>query len=89
MHHGADYTPYEGMAVTGWPVMTLLRGKVVAEDGRIVGEKGGGKFLKRDLSPYARPLREPEAARRGPLVPDEGIRTPDLRFTKPLLYQLS
>ncbi|MGA2493325.1 MAG: dihydropyrimidinase [Roseiarcus sp.] len=55
MHHGADYTPYEGMAVTGWPVMTLLRGKVVAEDGRIVGEKGGGKFLKRDLSPYARP----------------------------------
>jgi dihydropyrimidinase len=55
MHHGADYTPYEGMAVTGWPVMTLLRGEVVAEDGRIVGAKGGGKFLKRDLSPYARP----------------------------------
>jgi dihydropyrimidinase len=43
------------MAVTGWPVMTVLRGKVVAEDGRIVGAKGGGQFLKRDLSPYARP----------------------------------
>ena len=57
MHHGADYTPYEGMAVTGWPVMTMLRGKVVAEDGRIVGEKGAGQFLKRDLSPYARPGR--------------------------------
>jgi dihydropyrimidinase len=55
MHHGADYTPYEGMAVTGWPVVTMLRGKIVAEDGRIVGEKGDGKFLKRDLSPYARP----------------------------------
>jgi dihydropyrimidinase len=55
MHHGADYTPYEGMAVTGWPVMTLLRGEVVAEDGRIVGAKGGGQFLKRELSPYARP----------------------------------
>jgi dihydropyrimidinase len=55
MHHGADYTPYEGMAVTGWPVMTLLRGEVVAEDGRIVGEKGGGRFLKRGLSPYAKP----------------------------------
>jgi dihydropyrimidinase len=55
MHHGADYTPYEGMAVTGWPVVTMLRGEVVAEDGRIVGEKGGGRFLKRDLSPYARP----------------------------------
>jgi dihydropyrimidinase len=55
MHHGADYTPYEGLAVTGWPVMTLLRGEVVAEDGRIVGAKGGGRFLKRGLSPYARP----------------------------------
>ena len=55
MHHGADYTPYEGMAVTGWPVMTLLRGETVAEDGRIVGAKGGGNFLKRELSPYAAP----------------------------------
>ncbi len=55
MHHGADYTPYEGMAVTGWPVVTMLRGEIVAEEGRIVGEKGGGQFLKRDLSPYARP----------------------------------
>ncbi|MCB8881339.1 dihydropyrimidinase [Acidisoma cellulosilytica] len=53
MHHGADYTPYEGMAVVGWPVMTLLRGKVVAEDGRITGEKGDGQFLKRSLSPFA------------------------------------
>lgn len=55
MHHGADYTPYEGMEVTGWPVMTVLRGKVVMEDGRIVGEPGDGGFLKRSLSPYAVP----------------------------------
>jgi dihydropyrimidinase len=55
MHHGADYTPYEGLAVTGWPVMTILRGKVVAEEGRILGEPGDGGFLKRELSPYAVP----------------------------------
>jgi dihydropyrimidinase len=55
MHHGADYTPYEGMAVTGWPVMTVLRGEVAAEDGKVLGAKGAGQFLKRDLSPYARP----------------------------------
>jgi len=55
MHHGADYTPYEGMVVTGWPAVTLLRGEVVAEDGRIIGAKGAGRFLKRELSPYARP----------------------------------
>ena len=55
LHHGADYTPYEGLAVTGWPVMTILRGKVVAEDGRIVGVPGDGGFLKRARSPYAAP----------------------------------
>jgi dihydropyrimidinase len=33
--------------------MTLLRGKVVAEDGKILGEKRDGQFLKRRLSPYA------------------------------------
>ncbi len=54
MHHGPDYTPYEGLAVTGWPVMTVLRGKVVAEEGKILGEPGDGMFLKRELSPYAK-----------------------------------
>lgn len=62
MHHGADYTPYEGLAVTGWPVMTLLRGKVVAEEGRILGEVSDGRFLRRRPSPYARPAAGLEAA---------------------------
>jgi dihydropyrimidinase len=53
MHHGADYTPYEGQVVTGWPIMTILRGKVVMEEGKILGAPGDGSFLKRDLSPYA------------------------------------
>jgi dihydropyrimidinase len=54
MHHGPDYTPYEGLAVTGWPVMTILRGKVIAEEGKILGEPGDGTFLKRELSPFAK-----------------------------------
>ncbi|MEW6631369.1 MAG: dihydropyrimidinase [Pseudomonadota bacterium] len=29
---GCDYTPYEGMAVTGWPVRTILRGRTVDTD---------------------------------------------------------
>ena len=40
MQHGSDYTPYEGMDMTGWPMKTLLRGKVVADEGTVVGEKG-------------------------------------------------
>jgi len=53
LHHGADYTPWEGFAVTGWPVMTIVRGAVVMQDGAIVGEKGFGRIVKRDHSAFA------------------------------------
>jgi len=53
MHHGADYTPYEDLAVTGWPVATFLRGRLAMESGKILGAMGDGKFLKRNRSPYA------------------------------------
>ena len=53
LHHGADYTPWEGFEVTGWPVTTILRGEVVAHEGVITGEKGRGALLPRALSPYA------------------------------------
>lgn len=36
----ADYTPYEGIEVTGWPVTTLVRGRLVVEN-------GVGAFLQR------------------------------------------
>ena len=39
MHGGCDYTPYEGLEVTGWPVSTMLRGKFVVRDGKLVGAK--------------------------------------------------
>lgn len=55
MHHGSDYTPFEGIEVTGYPVMTILRGEVVCEEGRILGAKTAGRFLKRGISPYATP----------------------------------
>jgi dihydropyrimidinase len=53
LHHGSDYTPWEGFKVTGWPVMTIARGEVVARDGVIVGKKGAGRILERDISAYA------------------------------------
>jgi dihydropyrimidinase len=48
IHDGADYTPYEGMDVTGWPVMTMVRGRVIVDDGALVGAKGLGTYLRRD-----------------------------------------
>jgi len=45
LHHNVDYTPYEGHEVTGYPVMTLLRGETVWDDGRVLAEPGRGRFL--------------------------------------------
>ncbi|WP_315806996.1 MULTISPECIES: dihydropyrimidinase [unclassified Bradyrhizobium] len=47
LHHGSDYTPYEGIEITGWPVATLQRGKFVVRDGQLVGAKGEGRYLTR------------------------------------------
>lgn len=44
---GCDYTPYEGMRVTGWPVATILRGKTVMADGELRGEAGQGQEVLR------------------------------------------
>lgn len=53
LHHGSDYTPYEGIKVTGWPVTTIVRGAVVVEDGVLVGRKGAGQYIARERSQYA------------------------------------
>lgn len=47
LHHGADYTPYDGMEITGWPVATLLRRRFVVRDGELVGRGGDGRYVSR------------------------------------------
>ena len=46
----SDYSLYEGWILKGWPVLTMVRGQVVMEDGRIVGPPGHGTYLKRPLA---------------------------------------
>lgn len=55
LHHAVDYTPYEGMTVQGWPVMTLVRGRPVWRDGSVVGQAGEGEFLRCERPQPARP----------------------------------
>ncbi len=43
----AKWSPYEGMTFHGWPVLTLVRGAVVARDGRIVGKPEHGRYIPR------------------------------------------
>jgi dihydropyrimidinase len=56
MHDGSDYTPYEGIEITGWPVTTVLRGQRIVDNGKLVGAKGVGAFL-----PRGRSMHIPEA----------------------------
>ena len=62
LHHGADYTPWEGFDVTGWPVLTMVRGRVVARDGEIVGAKGHGKVVARGYSAHTTAAGAPAPA---------------------------
>jgi dihydropyrimidinase len=46
-----DWTPYDGIKVKGWPIMTISRGHVIVENGKFLGQPGKGKFVKRKLNP--------------------------------------
>ena len=52
LHDGSDYTPYEGLEVTGWPVLTMVRGTVVVRDGALHGAKGHGRYLARERGAF-------------------------------------
>ena len=45
LHHAVDHTPYEGVRVRGWPVMTISRGDIVWADGQVQSAAGRGRFL--------------------------------------------
>ena len=53
LHHAVDHTPYEGMQVTGWPVVTISRGEVLCMDGDVTSKPGRGNFLRCER-PFAR-----------------------------------
>lgn len=50
LHHNVDYTPYEGIEINAWPLITMSRGRVVWRDGQYLGQPDLGEFL-----PCARP----------------------------------
>ncbi|HEY2185124.1 MAG TPA: amidohydrolase family protein, partial [Xanthobacteraceae bacterium] len=48
--HETDYTPWEGHDIFAWPVMTMLRGKVMVENGKYFGTSKDGQYLKRKIA---------------------------------------
>ena len=47
LHDGCDYTPYEGLAVTGWPVTVILRGQVMVEAENCTADARTGRYVTR------------------------------------------
>ena len=44
LHSKCGTTPYEGWRLKGMPVATMVRGRLVMEDGEVIGEPGYGRF---------------------------------------------
>ena len=47
LHMRVDYSPFEGKTVRGKATHVLSRGEVVVEDGKFLGKRGRGQFVKR------------------------------------------
>jgi len=52
LNSAQEFTPFDGMNVTGWPQMTLVRGRVMFEDGAVTGRPGHGEYVKRPVAGY-------------------------------------
>jgi dihydropyrimidinase len=43
--HVTDYSPWEGWSVSGWPTLTMLRGRVIVDNGQLLGKVGDGELI--------------------------------------------
>ncbi|HEV2170927.1 MAG TPA: amidohydrolase family protein, partial [Candidatus Binatus sp.] len=48
MHSRADYDPFDGFEVTGWPKMTISRGVPIVTDREVDASTGRGEFIARE-----------------------------------------
>ena len=51
-HVNNDYNAFEGLEIEGRPSVVTVRGKVQVRDGKFIGERGRGRFLRREPSHY-------------------------------------
>ena len=68
-----DYTPYDGMEITGWPRIVINQGRVIVEEETLQVERGSGSFLE----------REPNDA--GNSLDDDALLSPSRTFGADLL----
>jgi D-hydantoinase len=49
LHYKVGWTPYEGKTLKGWPILTMLRGNIICEDGVIMKDPGDAQFVPMSL----------------------------------------
>jgi len=47
-HSKAKYSPFNGLSLEGKPVKTFVGGRLIMDDGEIVGEAGSGEIIRRE-----------------------------------------
>lgn len=48
MHDDMDYNPFEGLAIKGWPLTVLNRGRRIVDEGKLCANPGDGQFIARE-----------------------------------------
>lgn len=47
LHQGSDFSPFDGLQLTGWPSIVVSGGRVVVEDGTFIDPGPVGRFVPR------------------------------------------
>ncbi len=50
LHSDADYSIWEGFTCRGYPITTILRGKVIVENGKLTGSVSDGRWIRRRIA---------------------------------------
>mgnify|MGYP001397693347 CR=1 FL=1 len=50
-HMQADFSPYRGFELRGYPETVISRGQVIVQNGQFLGAPGHGRFVRRSIRP--------------------------------------
>jgi dihydroorotase-like cyclic amidohydrolase len=45
VYSNTDYSVFAGRKLKGWPILTMLRGRIVVQDGNVMEATGDGKYI--------------------------------------------
>jgi len=49
LYTASHFSPFAGWKLKGWPILVMLRGEVVAKDGKVICDRGFGRYVKQRM----------------------------------------